>query len=62
MFIISQDFYEITKGTIRANGNIYQMFKPNISIGVKNPYRDEASMEMTPNEFKYLTNIFWDEQ
>ena len=29
VFIISQDYYELPKRTIRANGNIYHIFKPN---------------------------------
>ena len=28
-FIISQDYYELSKRTIRCNGNIYHIFKPN---------------------------------
>ena len=30
IFIISQDYYVLPKPTIRANGNIYHIFKPNI--------------------------------
>ena len=30
IFMISQDYYELPKGTIRASGNIYHIFKPNI--------------------------------
>ena len=29
IFIISQDYYELPKRTIRANGNIYHIFKTN---------------------------------
>ena len=29
IFITSQDYYELPKRTIRANGNIYHIFKPN---------------------------------
>ena len=29
IFIISQDYYELPKKTIRANGNIFHLFKPN---------------------------------
>ena len=29
IFIISQDYYELPKKTIRANGKIYHMFQPN---------------------------------
>ena len=29
IFIISQDYYELSKKTIRCNGKIYHIFKPN---------------------------------
>ena len=29
IFIIRQDYYDLPKRMIRANGNIYQIFKPN---------------------------------
>ena len=45
LFIISQDYYELPKRTIRANGNIYHIFKPNnirdvqkMSIRIKLPW------------------------
>ena len=60
IFIISQDYYELSKKTIRCNGNIYHIFKPNNFLDVRNIYQDKASMDMTLNEFKYLTNICWD--
>ena len=41
IFIISQDYYELPKGTIRANENIYQIFKPNIFLDVRNVYQAE---------------------
>ena len=62
IFIISQDYYELPKRTIRANGNIYHIFKPNNFLDVRNMYQDKASMDMTLNEFKYLTNICWDKK
>ena len=62
IFIISQDYYELPKKTIRANGNIYHIFKPNNFRDVLNLYQDKASMDMTVNEFKLLTNICWIEK
>ena len=59
IFIISQDYYELPKRTIRANGNIYRKFKPNIFRDVQNLYQDKASMGMNLNEFKYLTSTCW---
>ena len=47
IFIISQDYYELAKKTIRANGNIYQIFKPNNFLDVRNIYQDKTSMDMT---------------
>ena len=58
IFIISQDYYELPKRTIRANGKIYHIFKPNNYRDVQNLYQDKASMDMTPNEFKILTYLF----
>ena len=59
IFIISQDYYELSKKTIRCNGNIYHIFKPNNFRDVINLYQDEASMDMTLNEFKLLTSTCW---
>ena len=33
VFIISQDYYELPKKTIRVNGNIYHKIKPNNFFG-----------------------------
>ena len=59
IFIISQDYYELPKKTIRANGNIYHIFKPNKFLDVRNIYQDKASMDTTLDEFKYLTSTCW---
>ena len=59
IYIISQDYYELPKRTIRANGNIYHIFKPNSFRDVQNLYQDKASMDMTLNEFKLLTSNCW---
>ena len=56
IFIISQDYYELAKNKIRANRNIYHIFKLNNSRDVQNLYQDKGSMDMTFNEFKYLTS------
>ena len=61
IFIISQNYYELPKKTIRANGNIYHVFKPNNFLDVRNFYQDKASMDMTLDEFKYLTSTCWNE-
>ena len=59
-FIFNRDHYELSNKTIRANGNIYHTFKPNIFRDVQNLYQDEASTDMTLNEFNYSTNTSWD--
>ena len=56
-FIISQDYYEEPKRTIRANGNVYHIFKPNKFRDVQNLYQDKASIDMTLNEYIYSTSI-----
>ena len=43
IFIISQDYYELPKKTIRANGNIYHIFTPNNFLDV------QPAIENTPN-------------
>ena len=61
IFIISQYYYELPKKTIRANGNIYHIFKPNNFLDVRNIYQDKASMDMVLDEFKYLTSTCWNQ-
>ena len=60
--MISQDYYELPKRTIRANGNIYHIFKPKNFRDVQNLYQDKASMDKTLNEFKLLTSTCWNEK
>ena len=62
IFIISQDYYELPKRTIRANGIIYHIFKPNNFRDVLNLYQDKSSMDMTLNEFNLLTSTCWNEK
>ena len=62
IFIISQDYYELSKKTIRCNGNIFHIFKPNNYLEVRNIYQDKASMDMTLDEFKSLISICWNEK
>ena len=59
IFIISQDYYELSKRTICCNGNIFHIFKPNNFLDVRNLYQDKASMDMTLSEFIYLTRTCW---
>ena len=37
-------------------------YKKNHFLDVRNKYQDKASMDMTLDEFKYLTSICWNEQ
>ena len=62
IFIISKDYYDLPKKTIRTKGNIYHIFKLNIFLDVRNNYQDKASMDMTLDEFKYLTSTCWNEK
>ena len=59
LFIKSQDYYQLPKKTIRANGNIYHIFKPNNFRDVLKIYQDKSSVDMTLNEFKFLTSTCW---
>ena len=62
IFLISQNYYELSKKTIRCNGNIYHIFKPINFRDVINLYQDKVSMDMTLNEYKYLTSTWWNEK
>ena len=62
VFIISQDCHELPKRTIRANGNIHLISKPNKYREVLNIYQDEKSMDMTFNKFRLLTSTCWNEK
>ena len=62
ILLFSQDYYELPKKTIRANGNIYHIFKANMFWNVRNTYQDKASMDMTLDDFKYLTSTCWNEK
>ena len=62
IFIFSQDFCELPKRTMRVNGKIYHIFKPNNFRDVLNVYQDKSSIDMTLNEFKLLTSTFWNEK
>ena len=62
IFIISQDYQELPQKTIRANGNIYHIFKPNNFLDVRNIYQDKASMDMTLDESEYLTCTCWNDK
>ena len=62
IFNISQDYYELPKRTIRANGNIYHIFKPNNFRDVFNLYQDKSSVDMILHEFKLLTTTCWNEK
>ena len=62
IFTISHIYYELPKRTIRANGNIYHIFKPNNFRDVLNIYQDKKSMDMTFSEFKLLTSTCWIEK
>ena len=62
VFIFSREYYDLPKRTIRANGNIYYIFKPNDFRDVLNNYQDKSSMDMTLKEFKLLTFNCWNEK
>ena len=47
---------------IRANREIYHIFKPKNFTDVQNLSQDKASMDMTLNEFKNLNSFCWNEK
>ena len=62
IFITSQDYYELPKRFIRANGIIYHILKSNNFRFVQSIYQEKTSMVMTLNEFKLLTSLCWNEK
>ena len=44
VFIISQDYCDLPKGTIRAHAKIYHIFKRNNFRDTQNLYQDKTSM------------------
>ena len=62
IFLVSQDYYELSKKTIRCNGNIFHIFKRNNFREVLNLHQDNSSMDMTLNEFKLLTSTCLNEK
>ena len=62
IFVISSHYYELRKRTIRASGNIYHIFKLNNFRDVESLSQHKASMDMTLNEFKYLSSTCWNEK
>ena len=62
VFIKSQDYYELPKRIIRANGIIYHVFKSIKYRVVQNLHQYIASMDMTLNEFELLTSSCWNKK
>ena len=62
VFIIRQDYKELPKKTIRANADIYHIFKANNFRDVQTHHQDKTSMDMNHNEFKWLTSTCWNEK
>ena len=56
-FKFSPDYYELPKGTIRANCKIYQIFKPNSFRDVQKLSQHKTSLNMTFNDLKTLASI-----
>ena len=53
VLIFSQEYYELPKHTIRANGNIYHIFKPNNFRDFQKFYQEKTSMDMTLKEINF---------
>ena len=58
IFIIFQVYYELQKRTSKVNGNLYHIFKPNISRDVQKFCQNKASKYVTLNEFKVKTSKY----
>ena len=62
IFTKSQHYHGLPKGTIRANGKIYHIFKPKNFKDIQNLHQNEASMDLVVNEFRLLTSTCWNEK
>ena len=64
LFLFNQYWYNLPETTLRANGIIYHIFKPNNFRDVQNLNRNKDSENMTLNDFKLvctlLTTTCWD--
>ena len=60
--MFGQENYELSERTIRSNGKIYHVFKPNNFREKQNPYQDKISMDMTLDEVKNLTSTCCNEK
>ena len=49
VFFINQDYYELPKRTIRANGNVFLLFKLINFRVVQSLYQDKESIDITLN-------------
>ena len=57
-----QAMFKLPKRTIKANGKIYHIFKPNNFRDVQNLYQDEESLDMNLDEFKFLNSTCWNKK
>ena len=60
--VINQDYHELPKKSVRANGNIYHIVKPNNFRDVQNIYQVKSSMDMTLHKIKHFTSLCWDKK
>ena len=62
IFMISQNYHELPKRTVWANGNLFHKFKPYVYRDGRNLYQDKTSINMTLDDYKYLTSTCWDKK
>ena len=62
LFVTCQDYNELPKKKIRANGNIFYIFKPSNYRDIQNLYKDKPSLDITLNKLKYPTSTCWNEK
>ena len=59
IFLLSKDYYELSKKTIRCNSKNYHIFQPNSFLEVRSIYQHKNYMDMTPKKIELLTTICW---
>ena len=56
IFVFCPENYALPKKTIRANGNIYQTFKPKNYRVLESSYQDKSSMGLTIIELNLISS------
>ena len=60
--IISQNYYELPKGTIHAIGNTNHIYKANTFKDIQSLCQDKVNTVMPIDDIKFLTSTCWNKK